>query len=282
MCEKGLPLLEMHGRSVRRPKMASRANISAVVKEAFLQIHQGYSADEVIICERLNKAFIATCAKRLPFLSEQELNWHLITLRKQGKLGRVATKRDRTNHDDYFHASEIAARLLYDKHGVSIDRAFCSPEYRDEFDRIANSVAPDVSDYLLRKAALKLRKNRQLKPELIPRIASWSKTILDFPADNIIQNPGLVPRKPGIYILRDASGYLYIGESKDLYLRVRKHLDHSDRKSLARYFWKKGLKHITVELHAFDADSDARLKSCRRAYESSLIQSRHPRLNLQP
>ncbi|MHC4477364.1 MAG: GIY-YIG nuclease family protein [Planctomycetota bacterium] len=194
----------------------------------------------------------------------------------------MATKRKRSNHEDYFHASEIAARLLYDKYGVGIDRAFCDPKYRQEFDRIAESVAPDVSAYLLRKAALKLRKNRQLKPELIPRIASWGQDILDFPADEVTQNLELIPRQPGIYIFRDRSGYLYIGESEDLYLRIKKHLDHSDRKSLARYFWENGFKHITLELHVFDPVSNARFRAHRRAYESSLIESRRPKLNLQP
>jgi predicted GIY-YIG superfamily endonuclease len=85
-----------------------------------------------------------------------------------------------------------------------------------------------------------------------------------------------------IYIFRDASGYLYIGESENLRARVTKHLDHSDRKSLARYLWQEGVGGVTVELHAFDPDSNARNKEMRRAYESELIHSRQPRLNIAP
>ena len=257
-------------------------NINEVVKQAFLETHRGYSTDEVIICDILNGAFIEACKKQLPSVSEQAFNWRLISLRKQGKLGRVATKRDRTNHDDYFHASEIAARFIYDKYNTTIDRALCNPKHKSEFDEIAASIAPNIPKYLLRKAAFKLRKNRQLKPELVPRVATWTKSILDFSAKDIISNPDLVPKKPGIYIFRDTSGYLYIGESENLHLRVRKHLDHSDRKSLAHYLWINSFKHITIELHVFDPYSDARLKTCRRAYESNLIQSRQPKLNIQP
>ena len=258
-------------------------SISEVVKRAFLDTHQGYSTDEVIICDRLNVAFIQACKRKLLSVDEKTFNWRLMSLRKQGKLGRVTTKRKQANHEDYLHAAEIAARHVYDKYNKTVDRAFCEPELRRIFDAIAREVAPDVSNYLLRKAAMKLRKNRQLKPELVPRVASsWGKRVLSFAADDIVADPNLVPRGPGVYILRDTSGYLYIGESKDLYFRVKQHLDHSDRKSLAHYFWKEGIRDITVEIHVFDPNSDARRKSCRQAYESNLIEVRQPRLNIRP
>ena len=256
--------------------------ITDVVKQAFLETHEGYSTDEVIICDKLNGAFIENCKKQLPSVSDETFNRRLLSLRKQGKFGRVAIKQDRSNHDDYYHASEIAARLIYDKYHTTTDSAFCKPELKKEFDSIAASVAPNTPKYLLRKAAFKLRKNRQLKPELVPRVASWSKAVVDFSAEDITGNPNLVPQKPGIYIFRDPSGYLYIGQSENLHLRVTKHLDHSDRKSLAHYFWKNGLRQITVELHVFDPSSGARLKASRRAYESNLIQSRQPKFNVKP
>jgi predicted GIY-YIG superfamily endonuclease len=256
--------------------------ISEVVKRAFLHTHRGYSTDEVIIRDRLNVAFIQACKRELLFVDEETFNWRLISLRKQGKLGRVTRRRKHANHEDYLHAAEIAARHVYDKYSKTVDRAFCAPELRRTFDAIAHEVAPDVSNYLLRKAALKLRKNRQLKPELVPRVTSWGKRVLSFAADRIVNEPNLIPRAPGVYIFRDTSGYLYIGESKNLYLRIRQHLDHSDRKSLAHYFWEKGFRHMTVELHVFDANSGARQRRCRQAYESDLIQARLPRFNLSP
>jgi hypothetical protein len=261
--------------------MTSCENVSDIIRKVFLRTHEGYSTDEVLICDRLNTEFIKACKEQLSSMSQEELNWRLLNLRKQGRLGALTSKHKRVNHDDYFHASEIAARLIYDKYSASVDQALCNPQYREEFDRIAKTIAPDVSRYLLRKAALKLRKNRQLKPELVPRVASsWGRQVLTFSANEVSQDPQVVPKKPGIYIFRDSSGYLYIGESADLYLRIKKHVDHSDRKSLAHYFWDRGLKNITVELHIFDSDSDGRLNKCRRAYEASLIQSRHPMFNI--
>jgi predicted GIY-YIG superfamily endonuclease len=256
--------------------------ITEVVKQAFFESHEGYSTDEVIICDRLNKEFIKVCKKRLSSIGEEKFNFHLIKLRKQGKLGKVAKRRVNSNHEDYIHASEIAARLIYDKYGHTVDRVFCKPGLKKEFDSIAQSIAPDVSTYLLRKAAFKLRKNRQLRPELVPKVATWSRSILNLKAEEIIHDNTLVPRNPGVYIFWDSSGYLYIGESKDLFLRIKKHLDHSDRKSLAHYFWENGFGEITVELHVFDINSNARLKSCRQAYESNLIEIRRPQFNLRP
>jgi predicted GIY-YIG superfamily endonuclease len=151
---------------------------------------------------------------------------------------------------------------------------------RKEFDTTAQTISPGISTYLLRKAALKLRKNRQLKPELIKRIADWGMTAVTYPAEKLKENPDLIPRQPGVYIFRDSTGYLYIGEAGNLRARVEKHLDHSDRKAVARYLWENGYKDVSVETHAFRIDSDGNKAKCRKAYEADLIQSRKPRLNI--
>ena len=62
---------------------------------------------------------------------------------------------------------------MEDKHGLTIDRVFCHPEFRQEFDAIATTITPGASTYLLRKAAFRLRKGAKSKPELIKRVADW-------------------------------------------------------------------------------------------------------------
>jgi excinuclease UvrABC nuclease subunit len=136
--------------------------------------------------------------------------------------------------------------------------------------------------YQLRKAALGLRKARKLQPELIKRVANWKTEVLEYDAESLASELDLIPRKPGIYIFRDATGYLYIGEAGNLRLRVAQHLDHSDRRALAHYFWEAGLSGIVVELHAFDPKSEGGSTPARRAYESDLIAKRAPRFNLRP
>jgi len=253
-----------------------------VVKKCFFSTHAGHSTDDVVIDDDLNAAFIAACLRELPLASPFNLNWQLFNLRKKAPgIGKVTTVKRRDNHDDYIHASEIAARHMEDQHDLTIDQVLCDPTTRHEFDSIAQSIAPGVSTYLLRKAALKLRKNHQLKPELIKRVADWGRTIVTYPAKQLQERPDLIPRLPGIYIFRDSTGYLYIGEAGDLRGRVEQHLDHSDRKAVARYLWEKGYSDLSVEIHTFRKDSDGNKATCRKAYEADFIRSREPRLNIQ-
>lgn len=261
---------------------AARQLLADVVAEAFQRVHDGWSTDEVVLKDDLNQKFLTRCRERLPDVSAAEFNWTLLNLRKAGKLGAVATKRTRQDHDDYQHAAEIAARFLQDKHAQSIDRLLCDPERREEFDKTALAIASDVEPYRLRKAAFGLRKARQLQPELVLRVADWDRQIITHSAAEIAADAKLVSEAPGVYIFRDAAGYLYIGESSNLRQRVNQHLDHSDRKSLANYLSEKGNRDVTVELHVFGKDSPAKDKTRRRAYESELIRSRKPKLNIAP
>jgi hypothetical protein len=256
--------------------------IREVVRESFFVTHDGRSTDDVVIDDALNAAFLTACHRQFPSASDTELNWELYNLRKQPPgIGKVTTVKRQHKHDDYLHASEIAARHMEDRHGLTIDRVLCDPAKRQEFDAIAQDIAPDVSTYRLRKAALKLRKNRQLKPELIKRVADWGKKVLNFSANELRNAPDLIPRSPGIYIFRDKTGYLYIGEAGNLRGRIEKHLDHSDRKTVARYLWDNGYKELIVEMHAFRKESNGTKASYRKAYEADLIRSRKPKLNIQ-
>lgn len=259
---------------------AETRRLKEVVNLAFAATHDGWSSDEVVLNGSLNESFTKHCKAKLPKFSTFEFNWTLLNLRKAGQLKTKATKRRRDSHDDYAHAAEIAARHMEDKYRLNIDRVICDPAKRREFDAQASAMSPGTNPYLLRKAAFGLRKARQLRPELVNRVADWGKTVQTFPADKLIKDSKLIPSAPGVYIFRDQTGYLYIGESSQLRVRVAKHLDHSDRKSLAHYLWKHGTKGIVVELHSFDPTSQARLKSMRRAYESELIRSRKPKLNI--
>jgi len=268
---------EEGGTSKGQKSRAEQAAFAEKVVLAFRETHDGWSSDEVVLQDKLNAAFLKKCKELLPKEKPVDCNWTLLNLRKAGKLSGIrSTKRRYDRHEDYIHAAEIAARLMYDKHEISTDRMLCDPNHRAEFDAIAAKTAPGVDAYRLRKASFGLRKSRRLRPELVVRVADWKRKIETFPAEKLVKDGKQIPDVPGIYIFRDASGYLYIGESSRLRGRVSKHLDHSDRKSLAHYLWKNGVKDITVELHAFDPDSRAKIKTVRRAYESELIRSRKP------
>ncbi|MCL4207852.1 MAG: nucleotide excision repair endonuclease [Pirellulaceae bacterium] len=277
-----LVLALLTSRLVRPEASQGAETLDAVVIEAFRAVHDGWSADEVLLDDDLNAAFIRHCRERLPDASAVDSNWRLLNLRKAGRLQISATRTKRLSHDAYLHAAEIAARFVYDKHRQSIDRALCDPALRTEFDQSARQIAPEVSAYALRKAAFALRKTRRLRPELVTRVAEWGREINTWTADEILRSPEHLPAVPGVYLLRDQSGYLYIGEASNLRKRILQHLDASDRQALMNYLQAQRVEQLTVEVHAFDPQSAARSIEMRRAYESELIRSRRPRFNIAP
>ena len=258
--------------------------LAAIVESAFLTVHEGWSTDEVLLQDGLNRRFVEACQQRSQSVTAAECNWQLLTLRKAGKLSYEVTRRRSDRHDAYRHAAEIAARWVEDKFGVNTDRALCDPKIRAQFDAKARSISPNTDAYLLRKAALGLRKARRLRPEYVARVTDWGREISEHPVADLRQHLELVPESPGVYLFRDSSGYLYIGEAADLRQRLRQHLDRSDRTALANYLEQEDadLDQVIVEIHAFDPASDGKRVGHRRAYESDLISRRSPRFNVRP
>jgi len=255
--------------------------VEDVVDRAFVSTHGGWSSDEVLTNDKLNDAFLQACRVKSPGVSDREFNWVMLNLRKAGRLSGEVTRRRTHKHDAYRHAAEIAARLIEDRHHQNIDRTLCDPRLRLEFDTAAQALAPNTSTYLLRKAALSLRKAHQLRPELVVRVADWDRTVTTMTLAEATAEPGEIPEQPGVYLFLDSTGYLYIGEAANLRKRITKHTRDSDRPTLAKYLREhsESQRQIQVEFHAFDPKSPARLVSMRRAYESELIRSRKPRFN---
>lgn len=270
-------------REAKSRKGKSQSGLVDVVRRGYLATYDGWSTDEVLLQKSLNVSFLAACKKELPNAKPGDLNWALLNARKAGKLsGTKVTKRRHDNHSAYQHLAEVVARTCQDKFRVSTDRIMCDSHQRTVFDNIAKEVAPDVEPYLLRKAAFGLRKARRLRPELVLRIADWDRKVTSHSAAELRADFSVVPMSPGVYIFRDNTGYLYIGEAINLRKRLADHLDDSDRRSLASYLNEHGAKGVTIEIHAFPADSRAKRVAVRRAYESELIASRKPRFNVRP
>lgn len=268
--------------SVAQPPASEPAELDQVVMDAFRTTHDGWSSDEVILDDNLNQAFIAHCQQRLPNTKPSTFNWRLINLRKAGKLKVRTSKSKRTSVSDVAHIAEIAARTLHDRYSLSSDQIMTQLDRRAEFNEIASSIAPNIDLYRVRKAAFQLRKARRLRPELIARIADWGRVVESFPVDQLREQPKLAPNHPGIYIFRDKTGYLYIGQTNNLQTRLQSHLEASHNESLTAYLINQSNRDITIEVHSFDPQSRAKESRVRRAYESELIASRKPRFNIQP
>jgi len=289
--------------------------VAPIVLQAFLQAHDGYSVDEVLINPDLHQAFQTQCLalaaeQAIPDtgrLAQKRFASTLLHLRKTGQIGKVATRRaakpgpDTPAREAYRFAVEIAARQIASQHGAHTDDILVDPYLRQVFLETTRSVCgdlPQLTDAMLLRDAINLRKARRLRPELVARIANWGKTVNIYPLIELkpaiattpeesnpqgTVSPEPISQGPGVYIFRDATGYLYIGEAKNLSKRLTQHLSNSDRTLLATYLAKHAdTTSIQIEVHAFDPESDARLVAYRRAYESDLIATRKPRFNMRP
>lgn len=244
--------------------------------EAFDTVRKCWSVDRVIADEALNVAFIQACRLLGSQEAALELNMRLLNARKRGLLRRPGTMRTSfSDLDEYSFASEIAIRSLERKHQTTLDRILCDPIYAGEFDSIAATIAPGFTSLQYRWAALRLRKSSRLKPELIGRIVPTS---VFGPVSAAEIDPAEIPAKQGVYLIFGREKLLYIGEAESLRTRLKKHLDHSDNKQLARHLWKFGISELFLEYHVLPAGTPTRH---RKAYELEMIRSRNPEFNVQ-
>jgi hypothetical protein len=248
------------------------------IVQAYADSCDGYSADRVVVDPEINGRFIAACRQHGLSESATVLNQKLLNLRKRGALGEFTAARRTSfpNEDAYRFAAEIAARHMERRHGVSLDEILCDPAVAAQFDEIAQRIVPGHAPLQYRWAALNLRKARKLRPELVSRVAAEPIEIHSWPlAEFRLEH---VPSSPGLYLLYDSTQILYIGESDNLRLRVKKHLDHSDNKGLARWLWESGTDGLHIEIHVLAQTTATRV---RKALEFELIRSRNPVFNIQ-
>ena len=250
--------------------------MTASIAEAFDAASDGYSTDRVVADPELNRRFIAECRQRDLKDSVADLNRALLNFRKKGGLaGRPRSKRTHFHdEDDYRFAAEIAVRFMERRDGISLDTIICDPEKVTEFDEVSARIAPGYSPLKYRWAALNLRKARRLEPELAARIAPPTD-VINVSVSEIVSDE--LPPSQGLYLFIAADQLLYVGETENLRKRLKKHLEHSDNKGLARWMWEFGTESLHLEMHLLEDNTEARI---RKALELELIRSRQPVFNV--
>ena len=247
------------------------------VLQSFLRTRNGYSPDAVIANPALNAQFLSACRESGATETDCALNHCLYNLRKGRRLvGHPTTKRVHLRHqDEYDFAAEIAARFLERRENTTLDRIICDPVLARDFDKFAQELAPGYTSFEYRFTALNLRKARRLRPEIGPRLLPPTH-VESFPVAGIDINR--IPGEQGIYLFSyKDEGLLYLGEASNLRDRIRKHLDHSDRKELARWLWGHGTENLYLEIHVLPSGT---ANGARKAVELELIRSRKPRFNI--
>ncbi len=264
-----------------------KAALQQLVAAQFADTHDGWSVDEVLLHDERRQRFIEACHRESspPRATADQLCGALLQVRKRGgelpKSTRVA-HRQPEEMERLQAVAEIAIRRVQDELDVPTDALLTREKVRQRFDAIVQNLLPGSSNYLARKSALQLRKSRRLEPELLKRVADWKRRMETVSMSQLVDDWDLIPRRPGVYLFYDLTGYLYIGQAADLRQRLAQHLKKSDRASLAEYLQQHGQSTIHVELHIFEVDSPGEQLRVRRAYESELIRTRRPRFNLAP
>jgi site-specific DNA-methyltransferase (adenine-specific) len=250
--------------------------MKTAIIEALDAASDGYSSDRVVADPELNRRFISECRLRGLEDSAEDLNRALLNLRKAGGLtGRPRAKRTHFhNEDEYRFASEIAARFLERRDGISLDSIICNPDKVSEFDEVAARIVPGYSPLQYRWAALGLRKKKKLAPETTGRIVP-PEDVISIPINEIV--PDELPASQGIYLFISSDQLLYVGETENLRKRLKKHLGHSDNKGLARWIWEYGTESMHLELQILKSGTKT---SVRKAIELELIRSRQPIFNV--
>ncbi len=250
--------------------------MTGTLVEAFDAVSDGYSTDRVVADPIFNQCFIAECRRYGLEDSDADLNRALLNLRKRGALADHArSRRTRVSDmDEYRFAAEIAVRFLERRDEISLDRIICDPKKAAEFDEVAQRIAPGYSPLQYRWAALGLRKAKKLEPELAGRIASPIH-VINLRVSEIV--PTELPVSQGLYLFIAAEQLLYVGETENLRKRLKKHLEHSDNRGLARWIWEFGIENLHLEMQILEDNTETRV---RKALELELIRSRQPIFNV--
>lgn len=256
-------------------RSASSPSDRVSIQAAFLAIRERWSPDRVVCDPQLNSSFRAECERLGITLSQEECNRILLNLRRAGKLRRLSSRETRfPTQADYQFASEIAIRMIERRDGVTLDDVICNPTRAAEFDRLCAQIAPGYSPLQYRWAALSLRKNKGLRPELVGRVVKLDSVIRANIRQLVIDD---LPSAQAIYLLICSTRLLYIGETTDIRVRLRKHLDHSDNREFARWKWQNEGEPLFVEYHILPKTTSTRT---RKAIELELIRSRNPEFNV--
>lgn len=250
-----------------------RSTTEEALKQAFVQIHDGYSLDRVVADPDLNCKLESAC-KALGLMGDlRSWNHAMFRLRKSGRLADIDTHR-RTEFsweacDRYLFASEIAMRQLLDRGIEGIDEILCDPPLANEFDAIARSLAPGFSSLEYRWAALKLRKEAKTARVRAKVLAPIH--LHDASAVAVEQWP-TVPEQPGVYLVTGdpQRSSLYAGGSLNLRERMRQQFG-SDA-LMAR--WRQWSDQLRVCFCPLDSDSRLLL-----AYQSRIVGMHDPQLN---
>lgn len=255
-----------------------------IVRTAFIETRESWSADRLIADPDRNCLFIHRCWQLGAQASQLELNWTLLHGRKNGVLSGI----DRSKRfsipwdqmDEFAFAGEIAARLIQRHYwnkaqrSLSLDRILCDQKLACQFDEIAAALAPGYEPFHYRWAALALRKARR-NLENVPDMQHGG--FEDF-GSNWHVTASSAPKSPGVYRFVCGDVPLFVGQTVNLRRQVEIHFDHGGANLFPE--WIDDQVHREIRLQFFRMDELT--PSICAAAKSRHVDVLRPRLNWLP
>lgn len=261
------------------------SDFADIVRDAYLEVFDGYSIDRVIADPDRNSLFIQACWKRGAQASQADLNRQLMNARKAKKIGKVeGVKKYRVQRDimdSYMFASEVALRLLQDiehfshSRWVTLDHILCEPTLGKKFVNIATSITPGHKPFDYRWAALSIRKalNRRSSKGSVKPMPHF-----DMLGSRDRLRASKVPNDAGLFWLKSGELDFYIGHSQHLRTQIEMLLDSKFEERLAQSHMQSLFVPQPVSF------SIARLPDCstlqRDGIKRHLVNSVEPRVNV--
>ena len=270
----------------RQRQCQPQRDYSEIVREAYLEIYEGFSTDRVVVDPDRNCLFIQACWKRGAQATQAFLNRQLLNARKANKIGKIEGVNrylvPRSKMDDYLFASEVGLRLVQDiqhlKDGrrISLDDILCDPKLGKSFVEIASSLAPGFKPVDYRWAALSVRKALNRK--------SYLTSEAELPVFNLLGTrdrirPSKLPDSAGFFWLTSADLSFYIGHSNSIRRQIERLIDSRFEEKILEYRSDSLFEPAPVTFSI--ANYEGFSPSARDPVKGQLVERYFPRMNAQ-
>lgn len=234
-----------------------------LVVRAFEDVRVGTAPDALLWDKKLAKAFVKRCRElglKAPqaYLARRVLHVRKNSPRYQDHGIRISPTSKSEAHpsvvQEFAHVIEFALVRLRYKYGASIDDILLDPALGEEFEKLANELAPNLSSQQLRLGALYFRKTRHLKKADIQRIQALDVSNIEQELSRPVTLNELdvdaIPASSGIIEVREKERYLYIARNTDLRPAAGQFRCGRAFESVSNGFWKPDPGIITIQFAA--------------------------------
>lgn len=238
----------------------------AIVIRAFAEVRNGASEDRVVADPELDTKFLARCRELGATASDYELNWKLLSARKNShtthlpQVKKFSFPRDVV--DQYQYASELALRHIQRQEiaqgrDTSLDSIICDPVIATAFDAFASRLAPGYSSFQYRWAALALRKaGRYMKEAMEVEVPVFEDLVSTSSLDL-----KRIPERQGLYLIQNQSERLFIGETHNLRQRIERHLKIAGPQMIPDWLYSSNKRRASLGILSLPELTEAELKT---------------------